>query len=40
MGASVPLMVAQANKANNATDETPAKAALLRALRLALFARR
>jgi len=30
-------MVAQANEANNATDETPAKAAPLRALRLAFF---
>ena len=28
-------MVAQAKEANNATDETPAKAAPLRALRLA-----
>ena len=28
-------MVAQANEANNATDETPAKAAPLRTLRLA-----
>jgi len=32
MGAKVPLMVAQVNKANNATDETLAKAVLLRAL--------
>ena len=35
MGAKVPLMAAQANEANNATDETPAKAVLLCALRLA-----
>jgi hypothetical protein len=32
-------MAAQANEANNATDETPAKAAPLHALRLAFFAR-
>jgi hypothetical protein len=25
MGAKIPLMVAQADEANNATDETPAK---------------
>jgi len=31
MGAKVLLMVAQANEANNATDETPAKVVLLRA---------
>ena len=37
MGAEVLLMVAQANEANTATDETPAKAALLRALRLAFL---
>jgi hypothetical protein len=37
MGAKVPLMVAQANEANTATDETPAKAAPLRALRLAFL---
>jgi len=37
MGAKVPLTVAQANEANNATDETPAKVVLLRALRLACF---
>ncbi len=30
-------MVAQAHKANNATNEMPAKAAPLRALRLAFF---
>jgi hypothetical protein len=30
-------MVTQANEANTATDETPATAALLRALRLAFF---
>jgi len=30
-------MVAQANEANNATDETPAKAVLLRAVRLAFL---
>ena len=30
-------MVAQADEANTATDETPAKAALLRALRLAFL---
>jgi hypothetical protein len=30
-------MVAQANEANTATDETPAKAAPLRALRLAFY---
>jgi hypothetical protein len=30
------LMAAQANEANNATDETPAKVALSRALRLAV----
>ncbi len=39
LGAKVPLMVAQANEANNATDETPAKAAHLRALRLAFCTR-
>jgi hypothetical protein len=33
MGAKVPLMVAQANEANTATAETPAKATLLCALR-------
>ena len=33
-------MVAQANEANNATDETPAKAVLLSALRLAFCIRR
>jgi len=38
MGAKLPLMAAQANEANTATDETPAKAAPLRALRLAFFA--
>jgi hypothetical protein len=37
MGAKVPLMVAQANEANTATDETPAKAVPLRTLRLAVF---
>ena len=37
MDAKVLLMVAQANEASNATDETPAKAAPLRALRLAFF---
>ena len=37
MGAKMPLMVAQANEANNATDETPAKAVPLRALRLAVL---
>ena len=37
MGAKMPLVVAQANEANNATDETPAKAAFLRALRLAFL---
>ena len=37
MGAKVPLMAAQANEANTAVDETPAKAAPLRALRLAFF---
>jgi len=37
MGAKVPLMVAQANEANTATAETPAKAAPLRALRLAFL---
>ena len=31
MGAKVPLMVAQADEANNATDETPAKVVLLSA---------
>jgi len=31
MGAKMLLVVAQANEANNATDETPAKAASLRA---------
>ena len=31
-------MVAQANEANTATDETPAEAAPLRALRLVFFA--
>jgi len=35
MGAKAPLTVAQANEANTATAETPAKAAPLRALRLA-----
>ncbi len=35
MGAKVPLMAAQANEANNATDETPAKSAPVCALRLA-----
>jgi len=30
-------MVAQANEANNASDETPAQAALLRALRPAFL---
>jgi len=39
MGAKMPLMVAQANEANNATDETPAKATPLRALRLAFCTR-
>ena len=33
-------MVAQANEANNVTDETPAKAALLRVLRLAFLGMR
>ena len=37
MGAKVLLVVAQANETNNATDETPAKAAPLRALRLAVL---
>ena len=37
MGAKMPLMVAQADEANNATDEMPAKAVLLCALRLAFF---
>jgi hypothetical protein len=37
MGAKMPLMVAQANEANTATDETPAKAVLFRALRLAFL---
>jgi len=37
MGAKVPLMVAQANEANTAADETPAKAVPLRALRLAFL---
>jgi len=37
MGAKVPLMAAQANEANTATDETPAKAAPLRVLRLAFL---
>jgi len=37
MGAKVPLMVAQANEADNATDETPAKGVPLRALKLAFF---
>jgi hypothetical protein len=37
MGAKVPLMAAQTNEANNATDETPAEAAPLRALRLAFL---
>jgi len=37
MGTKVPLMVAQANEANTATAETPAKAAPLRALRLAFL---
>ena len=31
MGAKVPLVVAQANEASNATNETPAKVAPLRA---------
>jgi hypothetical protein len=31
MGAKLPWMVAQANEANTATDETPAKAVPLRA---------
>ena len=35
MGAKVPLMAAQANEVDNATDETPAKGVSLRALRLA-----
>jgi len=35
MGAKLPLMAAQANEANTATDQTPTRAALLRALRLA-----
>jgi len=35
MSAKAPLMVAQANEASNATDETPAKAAPLSALGLA-----
>ena len=35
MGAKMLLVVAQANEANNATDETPVKGAPLRALRLA-----
>ena len=39
MGAKVPLVVAQANEANTATDETPAKAVLLHALRLAFLSR-
>jgi len=34
MGAKAPLTVAQANEANTATAETPAKAAPLRALGL------
>ncbi len=38
-GAKVPLMAAQANEANTATDETPAKAAPLCALRLAFCMR-
>jgi len=37
MGAKVLLVVAQANETNNATDETPAKAVLLRVLRLAFL---
>ena len=37
MGASAPLVVDQANETNNATDETPAKAVLLHALRLAFL---
>jgi len=39
MGAKVPLLVAQANEASNATAETPAKAASLRALTLAFLSR-
>jgi hypothetical protein len=39
LDAKVPLMVAQANEANNATDKTPAKAVLPRALRLAFCMR-
>jgi hypothetical protein len=39
MGAKVPLMATQANEANTATAETPAKAAPLRVLRLAFFGR-
>ena len=35
--AGAPLAVNHANAANNATDETPAKAAPLRALRLAFL---
>jgi hypothetical protein len=37
MGAEAPLVAAQANEANTATDETPAKAVPLRALRLAFL---
>ena len=37
MGAKSSLMAAQANEANNATDETPAKAVPLHALRLAFL---
>ena len=36
MGARVTLMVAQANEANTATDETPGKDAPLRSLSLVL----
>jgi len=39
MGAKVPLMVAQANEANTATAETPAKAAPFGAPRLAFCTR-
>jgi len=37
MGAEAPLVAAQANEANTATDETPAKAVPLCALRLAFL---
>jgi hypothetical protein len=35
MGVKVPLVVDQAKAADSATDETPAKGVILRALRLA-----